>query len=217
MYAVVKQAQLHVDDDFPIYERDIPNFERLLKNYMDQVIAQHQVTKRGRVVPTIEEVTRKILTTFGENDTRRLVGLLYMWWPLRDDLKIKYVPDLPGVDENENHLTDHGDHLSLTISKSKYISEPITRDLPPRLAEMFKKYIATNHIKYGDYIFGKGKHSSMVRRMFIKMGMNGNINLIRQMHRKQAVGTRDPTQILNTARNSLHSVRTAEHYDEHSY
>jgi hypothetical protein len=210
LYALLKNVDLCLIPGLEINETDLTRFKDLFNQYKKETIITNQLKKRKRYVYNIHEVENLIEEKFDDTDYRKLVALIYMWWPLRDDLKIKYLCD------EENCILQENENLFLKIRHSKRIQEPICRKIPDNITSLILSYVKRNKIKTGDYLFGKGKHSWLIQRIFKKLGLNGNINLVRQMHRKKAIESEDVNHILSTANFSFHSVQTAEHYDQYS-
>ena len=186
--------------------------DKQIKIYHDLCCAENQIRVLNEAVPDINEIKLKILDTFPIGDVRRLIGLLYCWWPLRDDFQIVYLENI------DNCLTINQDEAlinkyQITIRKSKRIAAPLTRLVPLEIEKLIDNHVARHNVRPGDYLFGNSKKSWMVKRMMKKIGVNASINTFRRMHRKYALESRDEKIIIETARNSLHSIVTAPHYN----
>jgi len=209
-YALIKNNELNLYPDIKFSNEELQLLQAKLEHYKNLTIANHQLLKQERSIIHLEEFETLVRDAFPCHDMRLLIALLYIWWPLRDDLQICYLQN------KDNHIYKENGKLYLCIQRSKRIWAPITREIPDELTSLIKQYVDRNGIKEGEYLFGKGKKTWLVQRMFKRLGLKGGINTIRQMHRKKALRSKDRNQILNTAKLSFHSIKTAEHYDEYT-
>lgn len=186
--------------------------EVYIKAFQNQCVAKNQIKSTTLTIPEIDEVRQKIRQTFVENDVRRCIGLIYCWWPLRDDLALRYL-----VDKDNclllNNDTAPSSKYKMTIRKSKVLKEPVTRLVPEEIANLIDILVTRNSLKRGDFLFGSGKKTWVIQRLLKKIGYRGSINLFRRMHRNNAIKSKNEIVIIETAKNSFHSLTTAPHYN----
>lgn len=192
--------------DCPENEKEL--YKNLISQIHTEILANNQLKQCHIIVPKLEDIKKLIEEKLPLYDENRLIGLIYCWWPLRDDLQIIFL----GTHDNYLTIDEDGKYL-LTISKSKKIYQPISRYLPDDIKQLMEEHIKKNCIKKGEYIFGKGKKSWRIARLFKKIGLKGSINVFRRAHRANALESNNKNLVIETAHNSFHSLKTASHYN----
>ncbi|NDD83965.1 hypothetical protein EBZ38_06770 [bacterium] len=191
-----------------VQENEIDLYKSLINEFRLKIDTNYQIAAAFRRIPSLNQFRHLLVETYPKEDYRLLLGLLYCWWPVRDDFNLV----INSITDNSLDIQD-GEYF-ITIRKSKRIQEELKRLIPEELVELIKQHIERNDLKDGDYLFGKSKLSPVIRRMFRKMGFDkGSINTIRRMHRNEAIRSKDHNLIKLTAKNSLHSVTTAQLYN----
>jgi len=177
-------------------------------NWKNTVFATYQLENRSLCLPTLDNLQSRLTELYSPTHPFFSLGSLYLFWPLRDDAQMQWK-----VGEG-NIIVPWDDRLEIIVRLSKTKKEgEIARTAPDWLEQRIRKYVADREIKEGEYLWGNRKLSKSLHRWFQTLGLPGGINMLRRVHRLEAVASGDVQRIVTTAECSMHSVRTAAHYD----
>jgi len=190
----------------------IPGLSESHRHYEAEAEAIHQCNQSNIVVDSLDVVKEKIKGKFPYASKASILTQIYAFWPMRDNCQLKVdghlIPKYTG-----NVFKWTMPQSSILIRVSKCLEAPVERLLSEELTQEITEYMATNHIKQFEYLFGCKRLNKSIARYFRVCGVEGGINYLRKVHRATALRTRDHTVILETAQNSFHRVKTARHYD----
>ena len=191
-------------------------------------ILRHQGYKnhnKYKISLTIPEVIEKVKNTYIENSKERILLLIFCEWPLRDNIPniFHFKEDLEVENLKNNQFPnynfmyiDSNEKVHVVICKSKTVPKyfsPIDKQMSEDFQNNFKNFIIDNKAD----IFGIGnkiRNSKLISKLFKKCGVEqGCINLLRRLHRRDALNSGNVEIIKENALLSFHNLKTANDYN----
>lgn len=168
------------------------NFE-LLKNTINSEHKEKVADPENKIM-SFSDYIDTIKSKFGENSKMYVLTKLYNEATLRDDYVLKIVDTTP-KDTNENYIVLLKSQLVLIVNtyKTQTAYGQIKIKLSKAVSNLIKKYITTNNLKVGDYLFGDQKLSDFVRYNNKKIDVDGGISNYRKMKISEELLTKDLT------------------------
>ena len=127
----------------------------------------------------------KVKEKFGEDSKMYLIASMYDELTVRDNFQLKIVNNMKDMkDDKMNYLlVPRTGNLKIVINTYKTESKygVINHTFTKQISTMIKKYMTTNDIKTGDYLFGDKPLTQFVSSNNPKIGIQAGINLFRQM------------------------------------
>ena len=172
-------------------------FNDFQKSKLDSnAILEHK--KATETVIPYADYLNRVETHFGNKSEEFLMASLYNEMPVRDDFQLLLVKSLKEAKDDELQYiaipTKQTEPITILINKYKTEKKygPIKKTLSIGLSQQIRAYIALHKITYGAFLFGKRtSNSGFIGTMNKKIGVDGRINTIRQMHSSQFVLTSD--------------------------
>jgi len=172
---------------------------------------------------TFTDYLKKVRERFGENSKMDIIARLYHEFTPRDDFVLKIVPSIKFENDKDTNYINIGGKIS---SKSRHYNivintfktdgkyEPYRHSISTDLSNDIKKYMETNSLTSGDYLFGKKKLTKYVSENNKRIGVSGGINIFRHMSVAELLSKEDLTteQRVKKAEAMMHSVATQATY-----
>ena len=160
----------------------------------------HDDKQAREVIPKFQAYENKVIQTFGEDSEMHLITLLYKETEgARDNFGLIIVKNRDEVNYNKenNYIVvppvQRGmepENMTIVIEQFKTNKKYVGYDLElsPELSNKLRQYIKDKKRKYGSYLFGREKLSSVISNANKKMEYNkegeesiGAVNLFRKM------------------------------------
>ena len=161
----------------------------------------------------------KVKEHFGTAGKEWLMASLYNELTLRDDFHLKIVDTAEEADKDKEHqyLILPKNTTQLTIIINKYKTEkkygPIREQLSKSLSTLIRKYIKSQKIEYGQYLFGnKEKNGPYVTKMNKEMGLTGSVTAYRHMKASEIKFSLTSKQRVQIAARMRHSPLVSLRY-----
>lgn len=158
-----------------------------LKFYFELIKSQSREEAEKKTedvqIPTWDEYMHKVRVIYGELSKPWMIATLYQAHTLRDDYALQIVDKSPAKTETGNFLVMLKKNYKIIINsyKTKGKYGQINLNLSQKLTTQLSKYMATNDLEKGDYLFGSVPLSPYVSQMNKTMGYDGSISMFRKM------------------------------------
>ena len=189
--------KLNLDIDKSLYLKQF-EVKKIISTEQNNDKSQHDE------VPSFDEYLKKCKKTFGGNSKEFLVAKFYDELTVRDDFGL-ILTDKP-LDKT-NYLLVKPKSIEIVINNYKTDKKHgvISHTLTKALEKLTRAYIATNHLKMGDFLFGSEHLSSFVSKMNKTLGYSSGVGLFRHMKITEQSENSTPEQRVVLAAAMAHS------------
>ena len=144
---------------------------------------ENKTIQENKEIIPMSKYLGQIKKTHGVNSMAHVISSLYNEVPVRDDFQLEIVKkEKDAVDNTKNYyVANTNPKIILHVYKTSKKYGKDKYDISPKLKTMIDKYMKSNNIKVGDYLFGDKKLSAYITKMNNEAGYEFSINEFRHM------------------------------------